>query len=434
VQTKTNAPTRIVILGGGFAGAYLAQSLERHARRHNLHITLIDRRNYFVFYPLLVEAGIGSLEPRHVVVSLHDYLRRTSLMMGEVTGVDDERREVTCQLAGTDLCKTVPYDHLVVAVGSVTRLPPVPGLKEYGLQLKTVGDSVGLRDRAIQLLEIANHIENPEERREWLNLVVVGASFTGVEAAGEFQAFMSRAADSYPNISGRDVKVYLIEATDRILPALEPSLAEYARTHLERGGVDLRLKHCIDRILPNHVELSSGEKIPTRTVVWCAGIAPSPLLKGLPVLLNKEGYVKTRPDLLVEGCDHIWAMGDCAHIPGPDGTPYAPTAQNATRQARHAAGNILRVLRGEETRPCRLTPLGSLASIGSRSAVADVMGIKLSGFPAWFLWRTIYLLKMPTMSRKLRVALDWTADLIFPHDIVQLGVHKLSRAERKNEE
>lgn len=432
-RNKTS-PTRIVILGGGFAGAYLAQSLERHARRHNLHITLVDRRNYFIFYPLLVEAGIGSLEPRHAVVSLHEYLKKTTLLMGGVLSVDDEKREVHCELAGTDLRKVLPYDHLVVALGSVTRLPPVPGLNEYGLRLKTMADSVGLRDRAIQLLEIANHIDDPKQRAEWLNLVVVGGSFTGVEFAGEFQAFMAKAADSYPNISSRDVKIHLVEATDRILPALEPKLADYAREHMERRGVDVRLGQYVTRIGHTHTELSTGEKIPTRTVVWCAGIAPNPLIESLPVPVTEQGYVRTQPDLRVEGKDHIWSMGDCAHVPSPDGTPYAPTAQNATRQARHAARNILRVLEGQPTEPCRLKPLGTLASIGCRSAVAKVFDIKLSGFPAWWLWRTVYLLKMPTLSRKIRVALDWSADLVFSHDVVQMGVHQLRRAEEREKQ
>ncbi|MCC5875590.1 MAG: NAD(P)/FAD-dependent oxidoreductase [Candidatus Sumerlaeia bacterium] len=426
--------TRIVILGGGFAGAYLAQSLERHAKRYNLHITLVDQRNYFIFYPLLVEAGIGSLEPRHAVVSLHQYLKKTTLLMGNVVSVDDDTREVHCQLAGTDFRKALPYDHLVVALGSVTRLPPVPGLGEYGLRLKTMADSVGLRDRAIQLLEIANHLEDPAQRAEWLNLVVVGGSFTGVEFAGEFQAFMAKAANSYPNISGSDVKIHLVEATDRILPALEPSLADYARQHMERRGVDIRLNQYVTRIAHAHAELSNGDKIPTRTVVWCAGIAPNPLLKEMPIPLNEQGYVKSRADLRVEGKDHIWSMGDCASVPSPDGTPYAPTAQNATRQARHAARNILLVLKGEEPEPCRLRALGSLASIGCRSAVASVMGVKLSGFAAWWLWRTVYLMKMPTFSRKIRVMLDWTADLFFTHDVVQLGIHQLRRAEERDKE
>lgn len=427
-------PTRIVILGGGFAGAYLAQSLERHVKRLNLHITLVDQRNYFIFYPLLVEAGIGSLEPRHAVVSLHEYLKKTSLLMGNVVSVDDEERVVHCKLAGTDLTKSLPYDHLVIALGSVTRLPPVPGLGEYGLRLKTMADSVGLRDRAIQLMEIANHLEDPALREEWLNLVVVGGSFTGVEFAGEFQAFMAKAAESYPNISAADVKIHLVEATDRILPALEPSLADYAREHMERRGVDIRLNQFVTRIGHTYAELSNGDKIPTRTVVWCAGIAPNPLLAEMPIPLNEQGYVKSRADLRVDGKDHIWSLGDCANIPSTDGTPYAPTAQNATRQARHAARNILRVLQGQEPEPCRLRPLGSLASIGCRSAVAKIMGVKLSGFAAWWMWRTIYLMKMPTLSRKIRVALDWTAALVFSQDVVQMGVHQLRRAEERDKE
>lgn len=430
-MTGHSSPRRIVILGGGFAGAYCAQALQRHARRENLEITLVDRRNYFIFYPLLVEAGVGSLEPRHAVVPLHSFLPRTSFVMGSLLHIDRERREVACRLVGTEVEKRIPYDHLVLSIGSVTRFPPVPGLCEYGLQLKSIGDSVGLRDRVIQLLEIANHIDDPEARREWLNLVVVGGSYTGVEVAGEFQAFMAEATRHYSRLNARDIQVTLVEAQDRILPALEDNLGDYARENMERRGVAFRLANRIDTIEPRRVVLSDGEVIPTRTVVWCAGIAPNPLLRDLPVPVDEMGRVITGEDLRVEGTENIWALGDCARVLNEEGRPYAPTAQNAIREARVAADNIRRSLRGTPTRPCRFRPLGSLASIGCRSAVAKLPGMHFSGFPAWFLWRSVYLFKMPTFTRKLRVALDWTADLLFSRDIVQLGVHQLRRAEDK---
>lgn len=430
-MAQKSRPTRIVILGGGFAGAYCAQALQRRARRENLQVTLVDRRNYFIFYPLLVEAGIGSLEPRHAVVPLHMYLPKTSFVMAGLRGIDRERREVVCRLVGTELEKRLPYDHLVLALGSVTRLAPVPGLREYGLLLKTIGDSVGLRDRVIQLLEIANNVEEPAARAEWLNMVVVGGSYTGVEVAGEFQAYMAEATRHYANLSPRDIQVTLVEMQDRILPALEGGLGDYAREHMERNGVRFRLGNSIRAIEPRRVVLDDGETIPTRTVVWCAGIAPHPILRDMPIPVDEMGRVRTEDDLRVEGAEDIWALGDCARVLDGDGNPYAPTAQNATREARIAADNIIRAIRGGETQPCRIRPLGSLASIGCRSAVAKLPGLRLSGFPAWFLWRSVYLFKMPTLTRKLRVALDWTADLLFSRDIVQLGVHQLRRAEDK---
>ncbi len=417
-------PRRIVIVGGGFAGAYCAQALEREAGRAAVETVLIDRHNYFVFYPLLVEAGTGSLEPRHVVVPIRSFLQSTSFRMGEVTGVDLERREVAYRAWTTRESRTLAYDHLVLAPGSVTRLPPVPGLREYGRGMKSLGDAVALRDRAVALLEAADAESDPTRRRALLHFVVVGSNFTGVEVAGEYQMFLRKAVRRYRNLVADDCRITLVEIADRILSTLDAGLADYARRQLERRGIRIRLNDSVEQIRESDVRLRSGEVVPACTVIWCAGIAPSPLLDRLDLPRDDRGYVLCEPDLRVRGRDGVWAIGDAAVNPDAAGEPYPATAQHAVRQGIHLAGNLARLLAGESPRPLDYRPKGEIVPLGCRSAVAEILGIKLAGFPAWWLYRTVYLSKMPGLSRKARVALDWTFDLVFPPDVVQLGVHR----------
>lgn len=413
---------RIIIVGGGFGGAYCAQALERAVRGQDVEILLIDRHNFFAFYPLLVEAGTGSLEPRHAVVSIRRYLRSSRFRMAEVLDIDPLRRVVTWRIEATGQIEETPYDHLVLALGSVTRLPPVPGLLQHGFELKGLSDAVALRDRAIALLEAAEASSNERQRRALLHWVVVGASFTGVELAGEFHVFLRNACRVYPNLRPDQCRITLLELGDRILPALDPGLSEYATRQLRRRGLDVRLGTSVTRIEPDSVVLSDGEVLYANTVVWCAGIAPNPLLTRLPLPLDERGYLITEPDLRVPGYDTIWGIGDCAVNPAPDGRPYAATAQNAVRQGEHLARNIARVLRSQSPRAMNYRPAGALAALGCRTGVALVFGVKLSGFPAWFVWRSAYLLKMPGWWRRARIAIDWTMDLFFPRDVVQLGL------------
>jgi len=390
-----------------------------------VEIVLIDRNNYFIFYPLLVEAGTGSLEPRHAVISIRKFLHRTIFRMAEVDGVDFEGRRVSYRVRGSRRTQFVAYDHLVIALGSVTRLPDVPGLRDFGFQMKSLTDAVGLRDRAIQLLEMADATTDPALRRALLNFVVVGGNFTGVEVAGEFDLFFKQASRYYKNVQPSECRVTLIEVAGRILGALEEELSEYAVRRLRRRGIDVRLETSVAAIAEEHVTLSTGETLPARTVVWCAGIAPNPLIGQLPLPVDKRGYILCEKNLRVQGFEHVWAIGDGAVNEDPKGRAYPATAQHAVGQARHAARNIAQVLKGGNATPCTLSSKGTLAALGCRTAVASVFGLKLSGFPAWFLWRAVYLFKMPGWARRLRVALDWTVDLFFRRDYVQLGVHRL---------
>jgi len=429
VETRRRVP-RIVVLGGGFAGAYCAQELERLLRTGEAEVVLIDRNNYFIFYPLLVEAGTGSLEPRHAVVSIRAFLRRTRFVMGEVTDVDPQVRQVKYRLVGAGDSLTMDYDHLVVTLGSVTHLPPVPGLADHGFEMKSLSDAVRLRDHAIRQLERADAEGDPQVRRRLLHFVVVGANFTGVEVAGEFDVFLGRARREYSNIDSRDVTLTLVELNRRILPALDEELAAYAVDRLQRRGIRVELETSIERVEKEQASLADGRVLATETVIWCAGIAPPPLLADLPLPVDARGYLECQRDLRVKGCDDLWAIGDSASNPGPDGAPYPATAQHAVQQGKHAARNIVRALRGRAAKPCDIRSRGSLAALGCRTAVAKVFGVKLSGFPAWFLWRTVYLMKMPGWSRRLRVALDWTVDIFFPRDTVQLGLTSSSRRSR----
>lgn len=419
---------RILILGGGYAGAYAAQALERQLRRAGLakraEITLVDRRNYFAVYPLLVEAGTGSIEPRHAVLPIRSFLKRATFKMAEVTGLDTSARLVDCRYAATGRTERLPYDHLVIALGSVTRMPEAPGLREHGFELKSLTDAVAMRDRAIEMLEVADAADDPALRRELLHFVVVGGNFTGVEVAGELDAFVPRASREYRNVRREDITITLIELSDRILGVLGPELSDYATRNFRRRGVNLRLRETVTEVGERHVTLSTGERLATRTVLWCAGIAPTPLTLRLPVPRDERGYIRCEPTFQVVGLPGVWAIGDCANLPSPDGKNYPATAQHAIQEAKVLAKNIVRAMRGEAPVPSNIRDAGSIAALGCRTGVAKLFGVKLSGFAAWWVWRTVYLMKTPGLARRVRVAIDWTLDLLFRRDYVQLGVHR----------
>jgi len=415
---------RIVILGGGFAGAYCAQRLERKLRADEAEVLLIDRNDYFVYDPLLVEAGTGSLEPRHTVVPLRRFVRSAGFRMAEALAVDALKHTVTCQVTEDDAVDVVEYDHLVISVGSVTQLPEIPGLRKYGFRMKSLADAVGLRDRAIRMLERADAVTDETVRRALLHFVVVGGNFTGVEVAGEFHAFLRNAARVYRNVEPQECNVTLIERSDGILRALDdPDLSAFAMRHLRRRGVSLRLETSVERIEADRLVLNSGETVSARTVVWCAGISPNPLLRNLGLPTDERGYLVCEPDLRVKGTRDVWAIGDCAVNVGRGGRTLPATAQTAVRTGAHLARNIICALRGRKTTPPDVAPLGTLVALGYRSSVAKILGIKIWGFPAWFLWRTVYLMKMPGWTRRFRIALDWTINLFFGCDYVELGLY-----------
>ncbi|AIE83465.1 NAD(P)/FAD-dependent oxidoreductase [Fimbriimonas ginsengisoli] len=420
------AKRRIVILGGGFGGAYAAQELSRRLNRDSFEITLIDRNNYLLFDPLLVEAGVGTIEPRHVVVPIRKFMPKSDFRMADVLGVNTELRQVTYRVVGRDESEKLHYDHLVFALGSITRIPDnIPGLKEHGFELKSLADAVELRDRAIRLLELANTVTEEAVRRELLRIVVIGANFTGVEIAGEYQAFLKEAAKDYPNVNPQEIDVLLLEFSDRILPAVHQNLADWVVLTLTQRGLDIRTKTTVTEIGPDYALLTTGERVSTHTVVWAAGIAPNPLIAKIPTFpTGQKGYIECERDLRVKGFDNVWAVGDSATVYDEKGRPYAATAQNATRQGPHAAKNIVAQINGEPLKPFDFNVLGSFAAIGHHAAAAEFKGRHFTGFIGWVMYRGAYLMKMPTFPMKLRLLMDWILELILPTEPVQLGVHR----------
>ena len=421
-SSNTKHTERIVILGGGFGGAYCAQALEKRRRHLDAEVLMLDRNNYFVFDPLLVEAGTGSLEPRHSLVALRHFLSSTAFHTAEVLGVDTEAQQVIYQIVGRDYVSRASYDHLVFALGSVTLLPDIPGLHEYGFTMKHLADAMRLRDRAIYMLELADATPEPERRRALLHFVVVGGSFTGVEVAGQYLMYLRQACRQYRTLRPEECTVTLIQRGKHLLPVFDSDLADYATAQLQRQGVQVRLQTTATEVRHDQLHLNNGETLQTHTVIWCAGIQPNPLVQHLPFPVDDKGYILCERDLRVQGFDNIWAIGDSAVNPDAEGIPYPATAQHAVRQAAHLARNLERVLRHEPSQPCDIQSPGQLAALGNYKGVGKVKGWKFSGFFAWFLWRTVYLVKMPGWSRSIRVALDWTLELFFSKDYVPLGV------------
>ncbi len=421
-------PTRIVILGGGFAGAATAKRLEElFPRDSGAEITVVDRENFSLFTPLLPEVLPGAIEPKHIVSPLRARLRRTVVRQAEVRAVDlSERVALT---AHCPACQVYPlrYDHLVVALGAVTNFFGLPGAA-HGFPMKSLADATALHAHVIDKFEHADMEPDPAARRELLTFVVAGGGFAGVETAAELNDFVRGAGRAYRTLRREEIRVILIHMGPRILPEVSEALSAYALKKVRSRGVEVRLGTRIEACAADRVRLSSGEEIPSRTLVWTAGIAPNPLLAAMDVARTAAGKVEVDETLQVKGRPDVWALGDCASIfDRATGRPSPPTAQHAIRQGRQVAENIAAVSRGHAPKPFSHKPLGVLAGLGRRSAVAEILGFKFSGFFAWWLWRTVYLLKLPGLERKVRVALDWTLDLFFPPDIVYLRPLHLSR-------
>ncbi|TWU57097.1 NAD(P)/FAD-dependent oxidoreductase [Rubripirellula reticaptiva] len=418
-----NQTTRILVLGGGFAGAYCVKRLEKLVRGRDVEITLVNAHNYFAFTPMLVEAATSALEPRHVVVPLRGFMRSANFAMASVENIDLNSQLVTVQPEFGDRMM-LSYDHLVVAMGSVTRMPSITGVQEFAFGLKTLADATTLRDRVIGMLEMANLAPDHEHRQSWLTFAVVGAGYTGVEAAGEFNAFLKEAIRNYRNVNETDIRVMLIQRSGRILDTLDDTMSEKASEILKRNGVDIRLNESIAEVRETSFTLESGAEIVSHTVIWSAGVAPPSLLKNCGLPINSHGYLECERDLRIQGHDNIWGIGDCASNPDADGKPYPPTAQHALREGRAAAENLSALLSGQPTQPFNYRNKGTMAPLGGRQAIANVFGLHLTGLPAWFLWRTVYLGIMPGFGRKIRVAMDWTTEIFFRRDDSQQNFHR----------
>jgi len=413
---------RIVILGGGFAGVYTALALEKAQKgREDFEVVLVNKENYFVFQPMLPEVISGTIGLTDVVSPLRRLLKKTDIHIREVESVDLEKREVTTSPGFKPHSHVIAYDHLVLAMGTVTDFRGLPGLPEHAMPFKNLGDALELRNHVIRALEEASiEHHDPELRRQLLTFVVAGGGFSGVEVAAELNDFVRGVARSYPRLHPAEIRVILLHALDRILPEVDESLALFAQKILRKRGVEIRLGTRLQSATGNAAILAGGESIPTRTLVSTVPSSPHPLIEALALPKAKNGRLLSDGHLQVQGVTTVWAVGDCAKIATADGTGVPPTAQHATRQAVVAAHNILAAIRGGEKRVFDFKGLGKMGSLGHRSAVAEIFGVKISGFIAWWMWRTIYLMKMPGWGRRLKVASAWTLDLILPPDLVEL--------------
>ncbi|MCC7424747.1 MAG: NAD(P)/FAD-dependent oxidoreductase, partial [Planctomycetaceae bacterium] len=414
--------THIVILGGGFAGTATALNLEKIYRRdRSVQITLIDSENFFTFTPLLAEVPSGSIQANHIVVPLRALLKRTKVKQAEVKSVDLKNRTVIaahCEACGNE---SIPFDQLVVATGSVSTYFGLPGLAEHALTIKSLADATALHAHVIDKLEHADLQTDPGVRRQLLTFIVAGGGFAGVETLAELNDFVRGATKFYPHVSPDEVRMVLIHSGNRILPEVSESLSAYALKKLHSRGVEVLLETRVLSSTGHSVRLSSGQELFAETLVWAAGTAPNPILDRLDLPRTKSGKIEVDSTMAVSGHPGVWAVGDSAAIPDVvTGGLCPPTAQHALRQGKRLAHNIAAGLEGREPEPLKFKALGVLAGLGRRSAVAEILGFKFSGFFAWWLWRTIYLMKLPGFERKLRVAIDWTLDLFFPRDIVYL--------------
>jgi len=412
---------RIAVIGGGFAGIYTALALEKAlARVDDFDLVLVNKENYFVFQPMLPEVLSGSIGILDVVSPIRRLLPRTELHVREVESIDLARREVRTAPGFRPQPHVIPYDHLVLALGTVTDFRGLRGLPEHALPFKNLGDALHLRNHVIHALEEAAIERDPALRRELLTFVVAGGGFSGVEVTAELNDFVRGVARSYRGLDPAEIRVLLVHSGQRILPEVSEKLALFAQRILQARGVELRLSARLEAATGDEAVLKGGERVPTRTLVSTVPSFPHPLIDTLDLPKSKTGRLLVDRELRVEGSDHVWALGDAAAVPTSDGSPSPPTAQHATRQAEVAAHNLLATLRGGSRRTFDFKGLGKMGSLGHRSAVAEVLGFQISGFPAWWLWRTIYLLKLPGWGRRLKVATSWTLDVLLPPELVQL--------------
>ncbi len=407
------------MLGGGFGGVYTALHLERVLRgRPDVDITLVSRENFFLFTPMLHEVAASDLDITHIVSPLRTLLKRTTIFIGDVSSIDVDSRRVRVGHGFEPHEHDLRYDHLVVALGSMTNFYGLPGLEQRALTMKTLGDAIHLRNRVIATLEEAD-TECAQGRDGLLTFVVAGGGFAGVETIAGLNDFVREALKFYPRIDPARIRMVLVHAGRVILPELGEALGAYAQRRLSSRGIEIVTNAKVTGVTDGGVMLAGDRRIPSRLVVWTAGTSPHPLLHELPCKLDR-GRIVVDETLAVPGHERVWALGDCAVVPDiRSGGTHPPTAQHALREARTVANNVAAVINGRPTRPFSFRTIGQLAAIGRRTGVARVFGVNFSGFIAWWLWRTIYLSKLPRFEKKCRVAIDWTLDLLFTKDFVQ---------------
>jgi NADH dehydrogenase len=429
---------RILILGGGFAGAYAALRLEKRlAGVPDVEVVLASRENFILFTPMLHDVAGSNVNVTDIVQPLRKMLRRTQVLIVCVEGIDLTKKLVHVRHENSGRTFDVAYDQLVLALGSVTNFYRIPGLEEHALTMKTLGDAIIVRNRAIDALEIADNMRDESLRRTVLTVVVAGGGFAGVETVGAVNDLLRESLRFYPNLDKDMLRLLVVDPGEVLLPELGASLGRYAEKQLVKRGVEVRLRTKVTGYDGKEVTLGDGAKIPTFMLVWTAGTTPPALLSALPCALQR-GRVVTDDCLQVPNWPGVWAVGDCALIPDVlnPGTFYPPTAQHATRQAHVVADNIVAAMHGRPLKPFKFKILGLLATIGRRTGVAEVFGLHFSGFVAFWIWRGIYLMKLPGFQKKVRIVIDWALDFLFWKDLVQLPTLRsvtMSETEKSSE-
>jgi NADH:ubiquinone reductase (H+-translocating) len=418
---------RIVVVGGGYVGMYTALRLQKKLRRGEAEITVIDPQSHMTYQPFLPEVSAGNISPRHSVVPLRRELRRCHVLAGHVTRLEHARRVAHVQpIIGPP--REVSYDHVVFAPGSVSRTLPIPGLREQAIGFKTVGEAIYLRNKVLDRLDVAATTTDPATRTAALTFVFIGGGYAGIEALAELEDMSRDALRYYPELSAGQMHWVLIEATQRILPEVDPDMGAYTVKELLRRKLDIRLATRLESCVDGLVKLSDGDAFQADTIVWTAGVKPHPIARNTDLPRDEKGRIRCRATLQVVEADGTvvegaWSAGDTAAVPDlvNPGQLTGPSAQHAVRQARRLADNIVAVLRGTQLVDYRHKYAGSVASLGLHKGVAQVYGIKLKGFPAWFMHRTYHLSRIPSLNRKIRVLIDWTLALFLKREVVSLG-------------
>ena len=409
MSTVRHARGGVLVLGGGFAGAYVARELGARGA------TIVSLENFMLYTPLLPEAASGTLEPRHCVVPLRAMCPHSELILGRATAIDVEAQTATLEM--DEGAQTVAWQELVLALGAVPRTLPVPGLSEHALSFKSLADAINLRNTVLHQLEAADAALDEEERSRRLTFVFVGAGYAGVEALAELSDLAEDALRYYPRLRSTRRRWVLVDAAPRILPEIPPPLGDYAAAELRRRDVEIHVGTTLDSVSADEALLGDGTRIPTNTVVWTAGVSPNPLLREWSLPLDDKGHVEVDELLRVPGHEHVWALGDCARVPNArSDRPDPPTCQHALRQARRLARNL-----SGPPGPYAYRMLGQVATLGRHKGIAEVLGVRLRGFAGWWVTRSYHLYQLPLAQRKLRVVVDWTVSLFFRRDIAELG-------------
>ncbi len=431
-KLRVSTPVRILIVGGGYIGMNTARVLQRRIElgEGGVTVTVVDPSSHMTYQPFLPEAAAGSLDPRHVVIPLRAVLPECTVVGGRVTRLNHAKR-LAAVTTLTGVKYDLAYDHLIFAAGSVARILPIPGLDKVGIGFKSVQEAIYLRNQVLSQLDAASVATDPGIREKELTFLVIGGGFAGIECLAELEDLARSATRLHPSISADDMRWVLVEASPRVLPEVSPELSEYTARQLTSRGIRIVLGTRVESLVGGHAELSDGTSFDAGTVIWTAGGKANPLLARTDLPVDERARLRADPSLKVSGLDQAWTAGDVAAVPdltGAPGATCAPTAQHAVRQSRVLADNIIRELRGKVPRPYRHKSVGAVASLGLYKGVAEIYGVKLRGFPAWFIHRTYHMAQIPTLNRKVRIVTEWTVALFFRREIAALGAPDDPRA------